>query len=120
MEVGITTTFAIIVHEIPQELSDFTLLRYAGFSTKKALAFNLISALASVMGAVFFFYASEHIENIEPIGLAFTAGAFLYIAATDLLPELHKEEEKSKSIIQLVAMLLGIATIWLIVNFVGG
>ena len=116
MEVGITTTLAIIVHEIPQELSDFTLLRYAGFSTRKALAFNLLSAVTAIIGAVLFYYLASQVRNFEPYGLAFAAGAFIYIAGTDLLPELHKEEENSKSVIQLIAMICGIITIWLVVN----
>lgn len=115
-ELGVTTTLAIVTHEIPQELSDFTLLKYAGFSTKKALCFNLLSGLASVLGAIAFFYLSGYVENIEPYGLAFTAGAFIYIAGTDLLPEIHKREEKINPGIQLLAMLAGIATIWLVVN----
>ncbi len=119
-ELGITTTLAIIAHEIPQELGDFTLLTYAGFSTKKALLFNLLSALTAVIGAISFFYLSSQIENLQYYGLAFTAGAFLYIAGTDLLPELHKQEEKSKSITQLIAMLAGIVVIWILINYLGG
>ncbi len=120
VELGVTTTIAIIAHEIPQELSDFTLLTYAGFSVKKALAFNLISALTAILGALGFFYLSGHIANLEAYGLAFTAGAFIYIAGTDLLPELHKEEERSKSVIQLAAMLIGIVTIWALITHLGG
>ncbi|MFN7990965.1 MAG: ZIP family metal transporter [Candidatus Micrarchaeia archaeon] len=120
MELGITTTFAIIAHEIPQELSDFTLLTYAGFSTKKALAFNLISALTAVLGALGFYYLSGYVANVQYYGLAFTAGAFLYIAGTDLLPELHKEEERSKSVIQLAAMMMGIVVIWALISHLGG
>jgi zinc and cadmium transporter len=119
-EIGITTTFAIIAHEIPQELSDFTLLTYAGFSERKALLANFLSALLALAGAVGFFYLSESIENVEFYGLAFTAGAFLYIAGTDLLPEMHKQEEKSKSVIQLLAMISGVLVIWFLVNSLGG
>jgi zinc and cadmium transporter len=120
LELGVTTTFAIIAHEIPQELSDFTLLKYAGFSTKKAIMFNLLSGLAAVIGAISFFYFSSAVENLQFYGLAFTAGVFLYIAGTDLLPELHKEEKRSKSVIQLAAMLLGIVVIWFLVSNLGG
>lgn len=120
IELGITTTFAIIAHEIPQEISDFTLLRYAGYSTKKAILANLLTALTAVTGAMLFFFLSDSVENLEVYGLAFTAGAFLYIAGTDLLPEMHKEEEKSKSVIQLAAMLGGIAVIWFLINTLGG
>ncbi|HSB47278.1 MAG TPA: ZIP family metal transporter [Candidatus Bilamarchaeum sp.] len=119
-ELGMTTTFAIIFHEIPQELSDFTLLKYAGFSTKKALIFNLLSGLTSIVGAVAFFYFASSVDKLQFYGLAFTAGAFLYIAGTDMLPELHKQEEASKSVIQLVSMVFGIVFIWFLINNLGG
>jgi zinc and cadmium transporter len=118
-QLGITTTFAIMLHEIPQELSDFTLLTYAGFSSKKALLLNLLSGLVAVIGAVTFFYLAEYVEKIEFYGLAFAAGGFLYIACTDLLPELHKEEKTTKSVLQLVAMLAGIVMIWFITTHLG-
>jgi zinc and cadmium transporter len=120
VELGVTTTFAIIAHEIPQELSDFTLLKYAGFSTKKALLFNLLSGLTAVIGAIAFFYFSSAVDNLQYYGLAFTAGAFLYIAGTDMLPELHKQEEASKSVVQLVSMVLGIFVIWFLIKKLGG
>jgi zinc and cadmium transporter len=118
-ELGLTTTFAIMMHEIPQEISDFTLLTYAGFSRNKALAANLLSGLTAVVGALFFFFMSQAIDKLEFYGLAFTAGAFLYIAGTDMLPELHKEEKKTRSVIQLVAMLTGIAVVWVLINTLG-
>jgi zinc and cadmium transporter len=118
-QIGITTTLAIMLHEIPQELSDFTLLLYAGFSKTKALLFNLLSALSAVAGALALYYLAGHIENLEAYGLAFTAGAFIYIAGTDLLPELHKEEERAKSVIQLAAMFTGILMIWALTTYLG-
>lgn len=114
--VGITTVIAISLHEIPQELGDYTLLTYSGFSPRKALAFNLLSALASVAGGILFFYLSGFINGLASYGLAFSAGSFIYIACTDLIPELHKEEAKSKAVIQLVAVLAGIFMIWAMVN----
>lgn len=117
---GIATTLAIMLHEIPQELSDFTLLIYGGFSTKKALFFNLLSGLFAVIGAVAFFYLAGSVEKLQFYGLAFAAGGFLYIAGTDLLPELHREEKKMKSVTQLVAMLAGIVIMWLLITNLGG
>ncbi|MBI5047074.1 ZIP family metal transporter [Candidatus Micrarchaeota archaeon] len=112
VELGITTTLAIILHEIPQELSDFTLLTYGGFSNSKALIFNFISALTAIVGALSFFYLSSSIDNFKFYGLAFTAGTFIYMAGTDLMPELHKEQETKKAILQLISMIAGIITIW--------
>lgn len=117
MELGITTTLAIIFHEIPQELGDFTLLIYAGFSNRKALVTNMLSGLAAVLGALAFVYFSSFIENIQFYGLAFTAGAFIYMACTDLLPELHREEKRFKSLMQLGAIIAGIATIWALTTY---
>jgi zinc and cadmium transporter len=116
-EVGIATTLAIMLHEIPQELSDFTLLLYAGFSSKKAALTNLLSGLTAVVGALLFFYFSSFVEDIQFYGLAFAAGSFLYIAMTDLLPELHREEKRLKSTLQLVAIGAGILMIWAITTY---
>jgi zinc and cadmium transporter len=120
MELGITTTLAIIAHEIPQELSDFTLLTYAGFSNRKALGYNLLSALTAIAGALGFIYLSGVVTGMEYYGLAFTAGGFIYIAGTDLLPELHREQGWKKSIIQLASMLAGIIVIWALITRLGG
>jgi zinc and cadmium transporter len=109
---GIATTLAVITHEIPHELSNFTLLLYAGFSTTKAIVFNLASALVSIVGALAFYYLAGSVQNLEAYGLAFTTGSFIYIACTDLLPELHKEEQMRKSLMQLAAMLAGVLVIW--------
>ncbi len=118
-ELGLTTTIAIVLHEIPQELSDLTLLLYAGFSREKALAANLLSALAALAGALSFLYLTEIVEGLEFYGLAFTAGIFLYIAGTDLLPELHKKEKKMETVVQLAAMLAGIILMWFVIKTLG-
>ncbi|MBI5227056.1 ZIP family metal transporter [Candidatus Micrarchaeota archaeon] len=117
---GITTTLAVTVHEIPHEIGDFILLIHGGFSKKKALVYNLLSGLTAVLGAVLFFFAAEHIKNLEVYGLAFTAGSFLYIAGTDLLPELHKEEDIRKSAAQLIFMIFGVVLTWLLIKNLGG
>lgn len=111
---GITTTIAISLHEIPQEIGDFGLLLYSGYSRGKALLFNLISALTAVAGGLLFFFFSGAVEHVESYALAFTAGMFLYIASADLLPELHKEKRAKRSLVQLALILLGAALIWLI------
>ncbi len=112
--VGIATTLAITLHEIPQEIGDFSLLLSSGFTVKKALLFNLLVGLTAVAGGILFFYFSNLIANIQSYALAFTAGMFLYIATVDLVPELHKETKISNSIAQLLLILLGAATIWII------
>jgi len=111
---GITTTIAIALHEIPQEIGDFGLLIYSGYSKAKALAFNLISALTAIAGGVLFYFFSGAVGHIEGYALAFTAGMFIYVAAADLLPELHKEKRARNSLLQLACIFAGAAIIWLV------
>lgn len=87
--VGLATTIAVVLHEIPQELGDFAVLLRAGMAPRKALFFNLLSALAAVLGAVIFLLLPFDVETMEKIALPIIAGGFLYIAAADLVPELH-------------------------------
>ncbi len=107
-KVGIATAIAVALHEIPQELGDFAILLHAGLKPKRALFLNFMTALAAVAGAVITLLIAQG-EMIERIFLPFTAGAFVYIAGTDLIPELHKEPEPRKSIIQAIALIVGIA-----------
>ncbi|MEM3616992.1 MAG: ZIP family metal transporter [Candidatus Bathyarchaeia archaeon] len=106
-ELGFATTLAVIFHEIPQELGDFGVLVYGGLSRKKALAFNFISAVTAVVGALTTYFLA-HTQSIEALLIPFAAGGFIYIAATDLMPELHKKPHAGESIIQLIVILLGI------------
>lgn len=110
--VGIAATVAVILHEIPQELGDFGILIYGGLSRKKALFFNFLCACTSVLGALAVYLFSTRIQNISAILVPFAAGGFIYIASADLLPELHKERDLKKALIQLIYFLLGIAIIY--------
>ncbi len=114
---GFTTTLAVLLHEIPQEIGDFSLLLYSGFTRGKALLFNLGSALFAVIGALLFYFASPVIENLSAFGLAFTAGMFIYIATADIVPELQREKVPGKSALQFVFVLVGIALIWIVTTF---
>lgn len=111
---GLTTTLAVVLHEIPQEIGDYSLLIYSGFTRKKALLFNLGSAVFAIVGALVFYFAAPLVQNLEGYGLAFTAGMFIYIAAADIVPELHREKSGSKSALQFFFILIGIALIWLV------
>lgn len=106
--VGIATTAAILLHEIPQEIGDFALLLHAGFSRMQALMMNLFSALTAFIGAGLAFVLGGFFENAAPLIAAFSAGMFIYIAASDLVPELHKTSEPRKSFTQLVAIGVGV------------
>jgi len=106
--VGIATTIAVVFHEIPQEIGDFGVLLHGGFSKSKALGLNFLTALAAVIGAVIALIASTYIENIEIFLIPIAVGGFIYIAGSDLIPELHKEFTVKKSILQLIAFIAGI------------
>jgi len=107
-KLGIVTTVAIILHEIPQELGDFGVLIYGGFSKEKALAYNFISALAAMIGAIFGYFILDFVHGFSAFILPFTAGGFIYIATSDLIPQIHKETNLRRSTAALIAFLLGI------------
>jgi zinc and cadmium transporter len=106
--VGIATTLAVILHEIPQEIGDFAVLIHGNFSKYKALLFNFMTALTAVAGALAALLLSTYIEGITVFLLPFAAGNFIYIAGADLIPELHKEVKIEKSIMQLLFFGLGV------------
>lgn len=118
IKLGVVTAIAIALHEIPQEVGDFGVLIYAGFKKKKALILNFIVALTVVAGGIVGFYLSEYIENSIKFLLPFAAGGFIYIAASDLLPELRKEKDLKKSIITFGVFIFGIIMMYL-VKFIG-
>jgi len=105
---GLATTLAIVFHEIPQEIGDFGVLLHGGFSKNKALMFNFLTALTAVLGALLALALSLYIENFTVFLLSFAAGEFIYIAGSDLVPELHKETKPSKSMLQLIAFIFGV------------
>ncbi|MFH1387504.1 MAG: ZIP family metal transporter [bacterium] len=109
---GIATSIAVASHEIPQELGDFGVLVYGGFSKGRALFYNLLSALTAVLGGVIGFYLSSIIAGLAAALLPITAGGFIYIAASDLIPELHKEKDNNKANQAFVLFILGILFMW--------
>ena len=105
--VGIATTVAVVFHEIPQEIGDFGSLVYGGFSKFHALMLNFITALAAVLGAIIVLAIGGN-DKVVNFLVPFAAGGFIYIAGTDLIPELHKHTEIRKTFWQLVTFVLGI------------
>jgi zinc and cadmium transporter len=105
--IGFATAVAVALHEIPQELGDFGILVHAGLTPRRALLLNFVSGLMAVAGmaATLTFFP---VDAIRRVLLPFSAGAFVYIASTDLIPELHKEPEPVKSLLQVVALLAGV------------
>ncbi len=115
---GVVATVAVIAHEVPQELGDFGILLFGGFSKRKALGFNFISATMAIIGAMTaYFYLGMF--GLSPLLIAFAAGGFIYIACVDLMPRLQKELDREKSVIQLFLFITGIAMIQGISMLVG-
>jgi len=108
IKVGIITTMAIVLHEIPQELGDFGVLMYGGLSKVKVLFYNFLSALTAVFGTMVGFYFSNRIDSVSGFLLPFAAGGFIYIASCDLIPELHKQRDGRKANISMLFFMLGI------------
>ena len=106
--IGLATTIAVILHEIPQEIGDFGVLLYAGFSRAKAIVLNFVTALFAVLGAVVALYLNNYVGNIEMPLICLAIGGFLYIAGSDLIPELHKETKISVSLIQIITFIVGV------------
>lgn len=111
---GIATTIAVIFHEIPQEIGDFSVLIYAGFSRTKALLFNFISALLAFLGAILTLLIGSYFHQLVDFLIFLTIGGFIYIASSDLIPELKKEQGLLKSFFQLISLSAGILIMGLI------
>ncbi len=105
---GITTSLAIILHEIPHEIGNFGSLIYGGFSRKRALLFNFLTALAAIVGALLVLLISTDFSEINKFLVPFAAGGFIYVASSDLIPELHKNTEAKKSLLQIATFVVGI------------
>ena len=106
--VGMATTIAVIFHEIPQEIGDFGVLIHGGFSKSKALLLNFLTGLTSVIGAILALLIGSYVNSITLILIPIAAGNFIYIASSDLIPELHKETRLRHSLVQLLMFIFGI------------
>jgi zinc and cadmium transporter len=113
-ELGLATTLAVLLHEIPQEIGDFGVLLYSGYTPKKALLLNFLSALGAMVGALIVIATAGSGGQFVQYLLPLAAGGFLYIAGTDLLPELHKERNPGRSAMQLAILAGGIAVMALL------
>jgi len=111
---GFATTIAVFLHEIPQEIGDFSILIHAGFTRQKALKFNFLSALSAILGAVATILVGAKLESITAFLIPFTIGGFIYIATADLIPQIHREENTKHSFLQLIFFLFGISVMGLL------
>lgn len=112
--IGLTTTVAIAAHEIPQEIADFSLLIHGGMKKTTALLLNFLSGLTALVGAVSAYFYLEAFEGAIPTVLGFTAGMFLYIACSDLIPEMHKDFAKQKRWQQTLPFVVGVGIMWML------
>jgi zinc and cadmium transporter len=116
---GVATTLAIALHEIPQEIGDFAVLVHGGLGVRRALFLNLASALVAVVGTVVALVLGQLVDGFAAMLLPVTAGSFLYIAAADLIPEIHRHDDRSRAAAQAVYLFAGVAVTLLLRVWVG-
>lgn len=118
-ELGIVTALAIIAHEIPQEVGDYLILLHSGYSRIKALLFNLLSSLATLVGALLAYFALSELAEWVPTLLGVAAASMIYVAVADLIPGLHKRTELKETVQQVLLICAGIASIGIVQALVG-
>ena len=111
---GVVVSFGVIAHELPQEFADFGVMISAGFSRVRTLVLNLLTALTTVLGALFAYFALSFVGGLEPYLLAIGAGVFIYIALSDLIPAIHHQSEHKHDIVHFLLFISGIALIALL------
>ena len=112
VDLGIVTAMAVAAHEIPQEIGDFAILLNSGFKRSRALFFNILASMATLVGAVIAYYSLQSMQDALPYILAIAASSFIYIAVADLIPGLHKRTELNETIQQITLIVLGVVTIY--------
>jgi zinc and cadmium transporter len=111
---GVSTAIATASHEIPQELGDFAILLNAGHSRGKAMVLNLMSGIAGIFGTVLVYFSVSQVPRLLPYVLAFAAGSFLYVAMSDLIPDLHRNSRGAHPLRQLFLIAAGVATMLIV------
>jgi zinc and cadmium transporter len=116
---GVVTSLAIIAHEIPQEIGDFLILLHSGYSRTRALLINLLTAVATMVGALVGYYALSILEGWTPVLLGVAAASMLYVALSDLIPGLHRRAEIGATLQQLVLIGLGVGSVAMVGHLIG-
>jgi zinc and cadmium transporter len=111
VKLGIVTSLAVATHEIPQEVGDFAILLHSGYSKGKALFYNVLASLTTVLGGILAYYSLEDLHNSLPYFLALAASSFIYIAVADLIPSLHKKTDMKTSLQQIALIAAGVLLI---------
>ncbi len=112
IDLGIVTALAVAAHEIPQEIGDFAILLNSGYKRGRALFFNVLASMATLVGAVIAYYSLQSMQQALPYILAIAASSFIYIAVADLIPGLHKRTELRETLQQITLIALGVAVIY--------
>jgi zinc and cadmium transporter len=110
-KLGIVTSLAVAAHEIPQEVGDFAILLHNGYTKRKALFYNILSSLATVLGGILAYFSLEDLHHILPYILSLAASSFIYVAVADLIPTLHKKTELKDSLEQITLIAAGVLLI---------
>ncbi|MDI1275909.1 ZIP family metal transporter [Methylobacter sp.] len=111
VHLGIVTSLAVAAHEIPQEVGDFAILLHSGYSKSKALFYNMLASLTTVLGGVLAYFGLEDLHDSLPYFLALAASSFIYIAVADLIPSLHKKTDMKTSLQQIALIAMGVLLI---------
>jgi zinc and cadmium transporter len=117
---GIVATLIVIIHEIPQEFGDFAVLLHSGYTKWQAVKINFVSALSAVLGGVLGYFAFDSMEAITPYAVLIAAGGFLYIALSDIIPELHGTHNKKKKFIEAGVFMLTLVVMRFFLEFMHG
>tara|TARA_B100000686_G_scaffold352622_1_gene455278 strand:+ start:2895 stop:3683 length:789 start_codon:yes stop_codon:yes gene_type:complete len=117
VQLGIVTSIAIIAHEIPQEAGNFLILLNSGYTRQKALLFNLLSSVATLIGGILAYFMLKDMNHLIPSLLGLATASMIYVAMSDLIPGLHKRPEIGATIQQVLLIILGIGSIWLAGSF---
>ncbi len=113
---GIVTAIAVAMHEIPQEIGDFAIMLNRGVKPRRVVLLNLLSACTALLGALLMVVLGDKIKNQLPIFISLTAGFFLYISASDLIPEIHEKNKRGFALFETLLLVLGVVVVWLLVN----
>ncbi|WP_221897182.1 ZIP family metal transporter [Bathymodiolus japonicus methanotrophic gill symbiont] len=114
VQLGIVTSLAVAAHEIPQEVGDFAILLHSGYSKAKALLYNILASLTTIIGGVLAYYSLDGLQDSLPYFLALASSSFIYIAVADLIPTLHKKTDIKSSLQQITLILSGVGLIMLL------
>jgi len=118
VKLGIVTSLAVAAHEIPQEVGDFAILLESGYGKAKALFYNILSSLATVLGGILAYFSLDEMHASLPYFLALAASSFIYIAVADLIPSLHKKTDLRTSLEQIALISAGVLLICLLHGYV--